>query len=161
MLGFLISLLSFFILHSLMISRQKAIDYASKVNKKLIKNVEELERTRDKALQALDDVEIQKNKFQKANTRLKLATRSAQIGVWEWDILKNNLIWDTQMYALYGYKKQDFSGKAYDAWYATIHPDDKEKVDKALKHSLRTKQVFDMKFRVIWPDTSMHDIRAF
>lgn len=161
LLGFLISLLLFFVFHFLMTSRERAIDYAKQVNKKLIKNVQELKLTRDKTLQALDDVEIQKDKFQKANTRLKLATRSAKIGVWEWDIVNHNLIWDTQMYALYGYKKQDFFGKAYDVWYASIHPEDKEKVDKALQYSLRTKHIFDMKFRIIWPDTSIHDIRAF
>jgi signal transduction histidine kinase/CHASE1-domain containing sensor protein len=161
MLGFLISALWFFILHSLMTSREKAVDYAWKVNRKLIKNIHELELNRDATFQALQNVEIQKDKYQKANTRLKIATRSAKIGVWEWDIIKNNLIWDTQMYALYGYKKEEFPGKAYDVWYSSIHPEDKEKVDKALEHSLRTKQIFDMKFRIIWPDNSLHDIRAF
>jgi PAS domain-containing protein len=160
-LGFSMSVLLFFVLHSLMISRQKAVEYAQKVNRKLIKNIQELESTRDVTIQALQDVEIQKDKFQKANKRLKLATRSAKIGVWEWDIVKDNLIWDSQMYTLYGYKKEDFSGKAYDAWYASIHPDDKEMVNNALQHSLRTKQVFDTKFRVICPDNSLRDIRAF
>lgn len=92
-----------------MTSRERAIDYARKVNKKLIKNVQELELTRDATIQALHDAEIQKDKFQKTNIRLKLATHSAKIGVWEWDILKNKLIWDSQMYALYGYKREDFS----------------------------------------------------
>lgn len=64
------------------------------------------------------------------------------------------------MYALYGYKKTDFSGKAYDAWHASIHPEDREKVDIAMKYSLRSKQGFNMKFRVIWPDNSLHDIHA-
>lgn len=144
-----------------MISRKKAVDYAQKVNRKLIKNIQELELTRDATIQALHDVEIQKNKFQRTNTRLKLATHSAKIGVWEWDIVKDNLIWDSQMYTLYGYKKEDFSGKAYDAWYASIHSDDKEMVNKALQHSLRTNQVFDTKFRIVCPDNSLRDIRAF
>lgn len=160
-LGFLVSILLFFVIHSLMISRKKAVDYAQKVNRKLIKNIQELELTRDATIQALHDVEIQKNKFQRTNTRLKLATHSAKIGVWEWDIVKDNLIWDSQMYELYGYKKEDFSGKAYDAWYASIHPDDKEMVNKALQHSLRTNQVFDTKFRIVCPDNSLRDIRAF
>lgn len=160
-LGFIVSVLISFVVYSLMVSRQKAVQYAQKINRKLVKNIQELELTRDTTLQALQDVEIQKNKFQKANTRLKLATRSAKIGVWEWDIVKDNLIWDAQMYALYGYDKESFSGKAYDAWYATIHPDDKEKVSTALQYSLRTKQVFDTKFRIICPDNSLRDIRAF
>lgn len=100
-LGFLISFLSSYTFYVLIMSRQKAIDYAKKVNRKLIKNVQELELTRDQTLRALDDVQTQKDKFHKANTRLKLATRSAHIGVWEWDIVHDKLIWDAQMYALY------------------------------------------------------------
>ncbi|MBP7823350.1 CHASE domain-containing protein, partial [Candidatus Gracilibacteria bacterium] len=160
-LGFLVSVLVSFVVYSLMASRKKAVQYAQKVNRKLVKNIHELELTRDTALEALQDVEIQKDKFQKANIRLKLATRSAKIGVWEWDIVKDNLIWDAQMYTLYGYKKEDFSGKPYDAWYATIHPDDKERVSTELQYSLRTKQVFDTKFRIVCPDNSLRDIRAF
>lgn len=160
-LGFLISTLCFFTLHSLMGSREKAVDYAKKVNKKLLKSVEELKIQKTVITHALQDVETQKDKFEKANIRLKLATRAAKIGVWEWDIIKDTLIWDSQMYSLYGHKKEDFSGKPYDAWYASIHPEDKEKVEKALERSTHTGQIFDMKFRIIWPNQSLHDIRAF
>ncbi len=160
-LGFLISTLCFLTLHSLMGSREKAVDYAKKVNKKLLKSVEELKIQKTVITHALQDVETQKDKFEKANIRLKLATRAAKIGVWEWDIVKDTLIWDSQMYALYGQKKENFSGKPYDAWYASIHPEDKEKVEKALERSTHTGQIFDMKFRIIWPNQSLHDIRAF
>lgn len=144
-----------------MTSREKAVDYAKKVNKKLIKNVQELEQSRDATLSALQDAEIQKDKFQKANIRLNLATRSANIGIWEWDLLKHHLIWDSQMYTLYGYNKHDTHKKAQDIWYASIHPEDKERVDSALKDSINKKQLFDIKFRILWPDQSLHDIRAF
>lgn len=121
-----------------MTSREKAVDYAKKVNRKLIKNVQELEQSRDATLSALQDVKIQKDKFQKANIRLNLATRSAKIGIWEWDIIGHHLMWDTQMYALYGYNKHDAHKKAQDIWYASIYQEDKERVDKALKTSLQT-----------------------
>lgn len=42
-----------------------------------------------------------------------------------------------------------------------MHPEDKEKTDAILRASLEGKQPFDAKFRVVWPDRSIHDIRAF
>ena len=37
---------------------------------------------------------------QRLTERLDLATRSAHIGIWEWDIVTNHLVWDDRMYAL-------------------------------------------------------------
>lgn len=59
-----------------------------------------------------------------SSQRLQLATRVANIGIWDWDIVTNELVWDDSMYQLYGIRKNDFGG-AYDAWIGTIHPEDK------------------------------------
>lgn len=115
LLGFFISGLLFFAVHSITGSRKKAVLYAQKVNKKLIRNVSQLEQTQEQLKKTLTEVEIQKDKFSEANIRLKLATKSAQIGVWEWDIVRDKIFWDSQMYALYGLRRSDFSG-AYEAW---------------------------------------------
>lgn len=34
--------------------------------------------------------------------RFGLATRAARLGVWDWDIIIDNLVWDDQMYILHG-----------------------------------------------------------
>jgi signal transduction histidine kinase/CHASE1-domain containing sensor protein len=159
-LWFFINSLLFFALHSVTSSRKNAVLYAQKVNRKLIKNITELENTKQTVLNTLADVEIQKDKFSRANIRLKLATRSAKIGVWEWDILKNKLVWDSQMCTLYGIQKEDFSGK-YETWQESIDPLDRERVSRAINNSIQRKHGLDIKFRVSWPDKSLHDIRAF
>ena len=98
--------------------------------------------------------------IEKLTKRITLATGSAKIGIWEWDVVKNILTWDDQMYALYGIKKEDFSG-AYDAWQNGLHPEDKERGDKEIKLALTDKKKFDTTFRVVWPNKSTHYIRAF
>lgn len=109
LLGFFISGLLFFAVHSVTSSRKKAVVYAQKVNKKLILNVSQLEKTKQQLTKTLTEVETQKDKFSEANIRLKLATKSARIGVWEWDIVRDKIFWDSQMYALYGLRRTDFS----------------------------------------------------
>lgn len=40
--------------------------------------------------------------------RLELATSAAEIGVWDWNIQKDQLVWDDRMFALYGVQKSAF-----------------------------------------------------
>ncbi|HET8871273.1 MAG TPA: response regulator, partial [Aquabacterium sp.] len=35
-------------------------------------------------------------------SRLKMATRSASIGIWDWDVVRNELIWDEQQFRIFG-----------------------------------------------------------
>jgi PAS domain S-box-containing protein len=46
--------------------------------------------------------------------RLALATRAGGIGIWDWDVHANVLVWDDSMFELYGLAREDFAG-AYEA----------------------------------------------
>lgn len=91
--------------------------------------------------------------------RLELATNSAGIGVWEWDIESNTLAWDRNMYLLYGISAEQFT-TAYEVWEKSVHPEDRERTVKYVYDALAGKSKFDTSFRVIWPDGSTHFIRA-
>lgn len=91
--------------------------------------------------------------------RLELATRAAQIGVWDWNILKNELVWDDRMIALHGVEKKDFVG-TYDAWLSSVHPDDRVRCDEAIQQTLRTGTPYDIDFRIRWPSGVVRVIKA-
>jgi PAS domain S-box-containing protein len=91
--------------------------------------------------------------------RLNLATRSAGIGIWDWDIVKNEIVWDEQMAVLYGLRPGEFNG-AYEAWLNGIHPEDREKSDHISQSAVRGDGEFDTEFRVCWPDGSVHWLKA-
>src|SRR5258708_8904409 len=42
--------------------------------------------------------------------RLKLAIDAASLGISDWDIEQDRLVWDDSMYRLYGVRKEEFSG---------------------------------------------------
>lgn len=92
--------------------------------------------------------------------RLSVATQAAQMGIWDWDIQKNELVWDNRMYALYGIKRDAFKG-AYEAWLAGIHPEDKAASDEISRQARSGEKEYDTEFRVIWPDKSIHYIKAY
>ncbi len=82
--------------------------------------------------------------------RLLLATESAHIGIWDWDVVTNKLVWDKRMYALYGIHERDFSG-AYEAWQSCLHPDDKERVEADSLAALQGNRGYHTEFRAVWP----------
>ncbi|WP_372645276.1 PAS domain S-box protein [Ancylomarina sp.] len=92
--------------------------------------------------------------------RLQLATQTANIGIWDLDVVKNKLVWDEGMYSLYGINADTFSG-VYEAWESGLHPDDKERADEELQMALRGEKEFDTEFRVLWPDNSVRYLKAF
>jgi PAS domain S-box-containing protein len=87
------------------------------------------------------------------------ATSAARVGIWDYEVPNNLLIWDDVMYQLYGVKAEDFAG-CYAAWQAGVHPDDKERANAEIALALAGEKPFDTEFRVVWPDASTHWIRA-
>ena len=94
------------------------------------------------------------------NERFALATRAARLGVWDWDIPANNLVWDDQMYELYGVRKEQFAG-AYEAWLKGLHPDDVERSNAESQQALRGEKDYDTEFRVVWPDGTILHLKAY
>lgn len=91
--------------------------------------------------------------------RLQLATQAAGIGIWDWDIVTDRLVWDESMYHLYGLRRKDFNG-AYDAWFHCIHPDDAPLADNAIQAALRGEKEYAPEFRIVRPDGSIRIIQA-
>lgn len=102
---------------------------------------------------------ISEAKLKEVSDRLKLATQYSSIGIWDLDVVMNVLTWDTIMFQLYGVKKEDFSG-AYDAWQRGLHPEDRVQAEKDLQMALSGEKEFDTEFRVVWPDQTVHFIKA-
>ena len=95
--------------------------------------------------------------LQLTSERLFLATRAGCIGIWDWDTVHDRLVWDDMMYQLYGMSADTFSG-AYQAWQTGLHPDDREQGDREIQMALRGEKEFNIEFRVVWPDGSIHNI---
>lgn len=91
--------------------------------------------------------------------RLQLATTAASIGIWDWDVARDEIVWDDQMYRLYGLRREESDG-AFDAWTKSLAPEDFERANAELQEALRGNGVFSSEFRIIWPDGSIHFIKT-
>jgi PAS domain S-box-containing protein len=91
--------------------------------------------------------------------RLELATASASLGVWDWNVKDNAMFWDDQMLNLYGYNRQTFPG-GIEAWQEGLHPDDREATWEASQSALRGDCDWNHEFRIRRPDGVVRWIKA-
>ncbi|MEL7316519.1 MAG: PAS domain-containing protein, partial [Cyanobacteria bacterium J06559_3] len=97
--------------------------------------------------------------LQQVSERLNLAVESAGIGIWDWDIANNSLIWDAQMYYLYGFTKDQFAN-IYEAWINSLHPDDRATAELVSQQARSGNRPYDTEFRIIRPDGTTRFIKA-
>lgn len=76
--------------------------------------------------------------LQRSTSRLKEAQRLASIGHWELDLVTNVLIWSDETYAIF--ELDPAKPPRYETFLNIIHPDDREKVNKAYTESVQRKE---------------------
>lgn len=110
-------------------------------------------------LQDITERKLAEEALKKLSARLELALRVGGIGVWDYNVDQNNLLWDDQMFKMYGLKRDDFSS-TYEAWVNGLHPDDKGRCNSEIQAAINGEKEFNSEFRIVWPDGSVHQIKA-
>jgi len=83
--------------------------------------------------------------------RLLMAMNAARIGVWDWKIDTGEVIWSGGLEPLHGLPRGGFTG-TYDAFQKLIHPDDRDRVTRAIVSAIETRSPYDAEFRLLGPD---------
>lgn len=90
--------------------------------------------------------------------RLRLAVETGRLGVWEVDLSTRQMACSATCKAIFGRPPDDpFS---YDDLWASVHPDDVERVQVAVNRSIEQNAEFDTEYRNIWPDGTTHWVLA-
>jgi len=95
----------------------------------------------------------------KIHQQLMLALKAAKMGVWDWDLLQNRIVWSIGHNDLFGLVEQHYLD-TYAAFQRLIDPRDQESVNVALNQALLKQHDYYHEFRVVWPDGSIHWIEA-
>ncbi len=97
--------------------------------------------------------------LRESNQRLRLATASGNLGVWDWEIAADRLTWDDRMLEIYGLAREAFSGRV-EAWRGALHPDDRAEAVAACEAALEGTREFSHEFRILCPDGTAKAIRS-
>ncbi len=79
------------------------------------------------------------------------AQRIARIGSWEFDLTRNELFWSDEVYRMFELPKEQFKG-TYEAFLQTVHPDDRQTVDRMYRESVRNHTHYKVEHRLLLPD---------
>ena len=91
--------------------------------------------------------------------RLHLATSAAKLGVWDWNVRDNVMVWDGRMFELYGLGRDKFTNSVT-IWENSLHPDDRTRAIAESDAAIRGERELDTEFRVLHPDGSVRHIKA-
>ena len=82
--------------------------------------------------------------------RLNLAADSANLGMWEWDIVHDE-VWTTDKgRALFGFDSSEKLNR--DRLLSVMHPEDRDAVLRTLENSLRTGAEYESEYRLVLPN---------
>jgi PAS domain S-box-containing protein len=83
--------------------------------------------------------------------RLKLGLQAARMGTWDWNILSNEVVWSSNMEALFGMAPGEFDG-SYEQFVARLYAEDRDRVLEAIHASVTSKAPYNIEFRVLYPN---------
>jgi PAS domain S-box-containing protein len=94
-----------------------------------------------------------------SQSRLRIALDAAEIGDWDIDLRSGLMHHSLRHDRCFGYTEAaaDWSMTKF---FASIHPEDRDRVQRHVEHAERKRRPWMQDFRVVWPDGSVHWLTA-
>jgi two-component system, LuxR family, sensor kinase FixL len=102
------------------------------------------------AAQLARQLQASETELRETEERMELAASAAELGMWMWDIARDEIWLTDKGRALFGFapsEKLDF-----DRFRSRLHPEDRESVLQAVENSLRTGAEYRSEYRVVLPN---------
>jgi PAS domain S-box-containing protein len=97
--------------------------------------------------------------YQSTLDRWELAIDAAGVGSFDWDLVTGELSWDDRLLALFGYAREEFTSTLAD-FEARLHPDDRSRVDAAIRSAIDTCGEYAAEYRLLLPDSTQRWVAA-
>jgi PAS domain S-box-containing protein len=85
--------------------------------------------------------------------------RLMQVGYWEWHLERKDYRWCEEMYRIFNLSPQQGPPRT-GTFFNGVHPEDRDKVVRALGQALVGKQPFDIRHRIVRPDGSVRSVHG-
>jgi len=97
-----------------------------------------------------EHLEEQRARLDEQETRLRLANTAAQIGTFDLDLTTFNIVWSDNLHEMVGIPKSP--PLTFDRFLDLTHPEDRERVQKAVRNTLELGAEYSVEFRMIRSD---------
>ncbi len=89
--------------------------------------------------------------LRESEERLRIAQETSGIGIWDWDIASDRIIWIGAVYRTWGLD-QGVPESPRAVFARVVHQDDQERVWTEIESALRGKGAYEAEFRIVQPD---------
>jgi PAS domain S-box-containing protein len=93
------------------------------------------------------------NALRKSEERLKLATEATGVGIWQWNVITGQVIWDAQMFRIYGIPPAEVN---YETWSNAVFSEDLIVQEELLQKSISQITLNCTEFRILRPGEKDH-----
>jgi PAS domain S-box-containing protein len=90
--------------------------------------------------------------------RLRFILESAGLGTWDWNLVSGSLVWSERCLEIFGIPAG--TQMSYERFLQALHPEDRERVDQAVKRTLAEGRDYSVEMRTVWPDGSVRWIAS-
>ena len=101
------------------------------------------------------DVTVQvlaRQKVEESEQRFRLATETSGVGIWEWNVITNQIKWDAKMFEIYGVKPTNNEFVLYDTWKEAVVPEDIKEQEKILQDTVKNSSSSKRSFKILRAD---------
>jgi diguanylate cyclase (GGDEF)-like protein/PAS domain S-box-containing protein len=88
---------------------------------------------------------------ERVTAQLADAERIAGIGIWDWDVSTNKVIWSQEMFRFFGYEAGSVE-PSFERWLRGVHPDDRERCVARVEEAVGAGSGFEFEHRAVHPD---------
>lgn len=103
------------------------------------------------------ELDRQSRALEEARASLQRAQQIARMGAWELDLATGRLAWSDEVLAIFGIRREEFSGEARN-FLERVHPEDLAAVRAAEAAVLAGQQEMDLEHRILLPDGSVSHV---
>jgi diguanylate cyclase (GGDEF)-like protein/PAS domain S-box-containing protein len=109
--------------------------------------------------EAGDQVRERTALLRQSHAWLQDAQKLAQLGSWEWNVEADTETWSDELYRIYGVSPADYE-PGYDGYIALVHPDDRARVEAAIRAAFADRVSFAFDERIVRPDGNVRTLAS-
>lgn len=108
------------------------------------------EGLQEQAVRMEAEIYARSQEVAEAKQKLEFASQAADIGLWHWDLVKDELNWNDRCKELFGYPTE--CPMTYEAFLKSTHEEDRQRIDEAVRKALQEQEECFVEMRVVLPD---------
>lgn len=115
--------------------------------------------SKEKRGQITDSLQQAKQNFKKITFWIEATQKLTEVGAWEYNVRDDEVYWSDETFRILGYEPEEVA-PSYEAYIDRVHPEDRERVERAYAESLVTKRSYEIIYRLRLPEGRVKYVEA-